>query len=450
MARTADGKAPVVLRDKYELQRELGAGGMGTVYLARHLLLQQPVAVKVLNPAAVDTPVAIERFLREARALAAVRHPAVCQVFDVDTNADGLPFIVMEYLEGKTLDQVMRAEPETSFSERVRWIIEAAEGLAAAHAQGIVHRDVKPANLILAGPKPGVVKVLDFGVAKRKEDQGAQLTGDAAVGTVKYMSPEQLLGEGVDARSDVWSLAVTLYQLLARKFPFDAETIGQYVHAVISTPPHPLAERGVDVPAPLWEALDHALKPIEQRTPNMKRFIADLRAAMKDLPVERSMAETRIAMVASALKTDEVPAAKAPRKSAQTRVSPAPEATRAARPALMAARDPAPKSNTRWWVGGVLGFVALVAVAVVGLMQGAPSLPQQPPPPVPLVEKTEPVVEVKPEPIAAPLTESVVVKTEPEAALTPKPPPVVTKLPKTRPVTPKPTPTPEAGNPDHL
>ncbi len=279
MSASQKGVSPVILKGKYELGRKLGAGGMGTVFLAQHLLLRQPVAVKVMNPGAMETPTAVERFLREARALAAVRHPGVCQVFDVDTDEHGVPFIVMEYLEGQTLDRLVQQHPATPLQERVRWIIEAAEGLSAVHARDIVHRDVKPSNLILAGPGQGTVKVVDFGVAKGLEDHAHNLTGDAAVGTLKFMSPEQLMGEQVDARADVWSLAVSLYQLVSGALPHDGETIGQYVKAVLSEPPRPLSRRGVTVPPALWRALDHALRPLAERTSDMQQFIAELRSS---------------------------------------------------------------------------------------------------------------------------------------------------------------------------
>lgn len=410
MAHSADG-APVVLKDKYELQRELGAGGMGTVYLARHRLLHQQVAVKVLTAQAMETPVAIERFLREARALASVRHPAVCQVFDVDTNDDGMPFIVMEYLEGKTLDQVIKGAPHTPLAERVRWVIEAAKGLAAAHAVGIVHRDVKPANLMLSGPKPGVVKVLDFGVAKRKEDHGQALTGDAAVGTVKYMSPEQLMGEPVDARSDVWSLAVTLYQLVARQLPFDGETIGAYVHAVISVPPHPLSQRGVEVPPALWDALENALKPLEHRTRDLQTFVKELEAGL--------------------------------RKPSQARP------TVPARAAVM----PPKRSSLGLIVGLSVAFVALVAAAVIGLQRG--DAPREPAPvPVPVViEKptVEKPVEKPPEPPPV-VVKPDVVEAPPTPVAVTTPPPVTPKVakPKTPVAAPKSEKPPEEKNPDHL
>jgi serine/threonine protein kinase len=269
-----------VLRRKYGLLRKLGAGGMGTVFLARHLVLEQQVAVKLLNAEAVRTPVLLERFLREARTLAAIRHPGVCQVFDADTAEDGQPFIVMEYLEGATLDQLGKQLPGAPIPERVRWVLEAAEGLAAAHERGVVHRDVKPSNLILAGPAPGRVKVLDFGVAKQLDDDRG-LTGEAAIGTMKYMAPEQLLGQPVDARADVWALAVTLYQLLSRKLPFDGDSISAYMLAVVQHPPKPLTAHLQGAPPALSDAIARALQPLERRTPDMSAFIADLQQALR-------------------------------------------------------------------------------------------------------------------------------------------------------------------------
>jgi len=267
----------VVLNQKYQLGRQLGAGGMGTVYWARHLVLQREVAVKLLTPELMNSRPAVERFLREARALAAVDHPGVCHIFDADTDPQGVPFLVMELLDGQTLDSVVKRAPQTSLDERVRWIIKAAEGLGAAHERGIVHRDVKPSNLMLT--RTGV-KVLDFGVAKAAFDRNKELTGDNAVGTAQYMAPEQLMGEPVDPRCDVWALAVTLYRLLSGKLPFEGVTAVSYMKSVMDGEVVSLSARGVAVSPGVWAALERALRPLAQRTPSVAQFAAELSAAL--------------------------------------------------------------------------------------------------------------------------------------------------------------------------
>lgn len=278
----APPQSPVVLNDKYELGRQLGAGGMGSVFWARHLVLQRAVAVKLLTPELMNSRQAVERFVREARALAAVDHPAVCHIFDADTDPAGVPFLVMELLEGETLDKVLQSAPQTPLAERVRWVVGAAEGLAAAHARGIVHRDVKPSNLMLL--PSGAVKVLDFGVAKSAHDHSRELTGDNTVGTVMYMSPEQLMGEDVGTKSDVWSLGVTLYKLLSGRLPFAGDTMAAYVRAVLDTKVVPLRERGVTCPDALWQAIAGVLRPVDSRTPTMERFAEELRHALPTQP----------------------------------------------------------------------------------------------------------------------------------------------------------------------
>lgn len=416
------------LKGKYRLLRKLGQGGMGAVYLSHHDLLDQPVAVKLMTAQSLDSTSAVERFLREARALAALHHPGVCRIFDVDTNDDGLPFIVMEFIDGQSLDAVLRAHPETPVHERVRWVVEASLALAAAHDRQIIHRDVKPANIMLT--REGTIRIVDFGVARRREDDARMLTGDAIVGTINYLSPEQIQGEPFDHRCDVWAMGVTLYQLLSAKFPFEGTSFSQYLMAVIQGAPQPLSQRGIDVPEGLWAAIANALRPQATRTPDLRQFAEALRPF--SVP-DASAAPTQ------PIVPDTQPLATPFDSTARQPATPAPPAT------AQAIERAIPRSR-----GAVVGVVAAAVVAlVVGVVAlggrseevsappPAPVTAPLPPPPAP-----EPVLEKAAEP--EPVLEKVVEPTPPP------PPPVVESPPKPTRVVPKSRPRPAGKNPDHL
>jgi serine/threonine-protein kinase len=218
-----------ILANKYQVERVIGHGGMGVVVAARHLELDQPVAIKFLVGDA--PPTARERFNREAKAAVAVRSEHVCRVFDVGKLESGEPYIVMEYLEGCDLADKLTQEGPQPVAVAVGWLVEACDALYSAHSQGIVHRDLKPANLFLQQSSDGAetIKVVDFGISKLPASGARALTSTAVMmGSPFYMSPEQLeSSRDVDARSDIWSLGVVLYELLTGRPPFDGETLVQ-------------------------------------------------------------------------------------------------------------------------------------------------------------------------------------------------------------------------------
>ena len=246
---------------RYRIMEKLGEGGMASVYRAEDTKLKRPVALKFLAPDMLLDSAARARFLREAQAAAALDHPNICTVYEMD-EVEGHSFIVMALLEGRTLADRL-AEGPLKTSEVVEIALQAARGLEAAHSKRVVHRDIKPANLMLL--KSGGVKIMDFGVARVADDR--TLTQDGlTVGTLSYMSPEQIMGARVDGRTDVWALGVVLYEALAGSSPFMRSTVWEVVGAITDAKPPPLAEKRGDLPDGLAAFVERALnKDIDKR-----------------------------------------------------------------------------------------------------------------------------------------------------------------------------------------
>lgn len=248
-----------LVADKYRIDRVIGAGGMGVVLAARHVQLDEPVAIKVLLPSAAAVPDVVARFSREARAAVKIKNEHVVRVLDVDVLPTGAPYMVMEYLEGCDLASWTQQQGGISIPRAVDFVLQAAEALAEAHRLGIVHRDLKPANLFWVRRADGAdqIKILDFGISKlavtADSAETSHLTRTAAVfGTPLYMSPEQMLSaRDVDARTDIWALGTILYELLAGHAPFLGETLAEVHARVSSQPPAPLRVSRPDVPAEL-------------------------------------------------------------------------------------------------------------------------------------------------------------------------------------------------------
>ena len=213
----------------YEIRAELGHGGMGVVYTAHDPRLKRTVAIKLLPPELTRDETAKRRFLQEAQAASALDHPNICTIHDVGETAGGELYLVMAHYEGETLKTRIDRGP-LALDDAVDIATQVGQGLAEAHGAGIVHRDIKPANLLIT--KGGVVKILDFGLAKLAGVEGVTQTG-TAVGTVAYMSPEQTMGQDVDHRTDIWSLGVVLYEMLAGKPPFRGANLAAIVNSIV-------------------------------------------------------------------------------------------------------------------------------------------------------------------------------------------------------------------------
>jgi serine/threonine-protein kinase len=278
MAKSSPVLIGTVLMGKYRVERELGSGGMGVVVEATHLGLDQRVAIKLLNPELVESPEILGRFLREARIAATLPADHIARATDVGQTEAGVPYLVMELLSGHDLAVELERAGRFDITRAVSLVLEACEGVADAHAVGLVHRDLKPANLFLSqrGSRAPIVKVLDFGLSKEpKRNESVSLTQDGSVfGTPQYMSPEQVLStKDVDARSDQHALAMILFEALTGRAPYEGTTVNQLIVAIATARPPRVRELRREVPAGLDEAVARALaKKPEDRFPTLAGF----------------------------------------------------------------------------------------------------------------------------------------------------------------------------------
>jgi predicted Ser/Thr protein kinase len=333
------------------VQRKLGQGGMGAVYLAHHPGLNKAVAIKVLPGDLASNPEFKERFFREARLAARLEHPNVVQVHDVGEE-QGIHYISMQYVEGKSLDLILREKKKLSLNEALAITKRVAVALSAAAKLGIVHRDIKPHNILLS--KDGVVKVADFGLAKDEDSNRSISEPGTIMGTPYYMSPEQAKGEKVDPRGDIYSLGATLYHMLTGKRMFDGGTPVSIVLKQINEEPVPIREIDPTVPEPVAAVLNRML-----RKDPAQRFASadDLIRALDEI------------------------------KNPGATMKPAPPAGPPPRKAAMIALP----------IAGIL-----VIGIVVGLILGKGAQTKKDPPPIPIVGKIDPKPEPKPEPKVEP------------------------------------------------
>ena len=267
-----------MLSNRYRLESKLGSGGMSTVYLAVDETLGRKVAVKVLHQEISDQQDQLERFRRESRAVAQLSHPNLVGVIDAGEEG-GRPYIVFEYVPGQTLKQRISAEGGLPLDEATAYAIEIGRGLQAAHQARLIHRDVKPQNVLIDAE--GRAKITDFGIALSLESHGLTATG-RVLGTTDYVSPEQAMGQEIDARTDVYSLGILLYEMLTGEVPFKAETqVGVAMKHVNETVPS-VQRRRPDASASLAAAIEKATaKEPKDRYPDMNAFLRDLEGALE-------------------------------------------------------------------------------------------------------------------------------------------------------------------------
>ncbi len=297
-----------VVASKYRITEMIGQGGMGVVFAGTHEALHQSVAIKFLRPSHAKDGESLKRFLNEARAAASLRNARAARVFDIDSTPEGVPFIVMERLEGDNIDRVLELRGAFAVGAAVDCVLQVCEALAEAHAAGLVHRDLKPSNLFLLAEPGGVlsIKVLDFGISKAIAGQlgvtETSLTGpNTILGSPQYMAPEQVMSKPVDPRTDIWALGAILFELLTLRSPFVADSVPHLYAMIVSSPPVPLRTLMPKAPAKLETAI---LRCLEKSPANRPQHVGDL--AILLAPFASKDGATSVARIRAAL--DKAPA----------------------------------------------------------------------------------------------------------------------------------------------
>ncbi|WP_375765681.1 serine/threonine protein kinase [Archangium gephyra] len=397
---------------EYVIQEQIGLGGMGIVYRGEQPVIGKQVAIKVLRPEVGDQALYVERLLAEARAVNAIRHRGIIDIFSFDKMPDGRQYFVMEYLEGTPLDTWLSRKGALSVQEAIRLADELLDALSAAHRAGVIHRDLKPSNIFLVRQPGGgsYVKVLDFGLAKHISSQASpqQTLHGLIIGTPEYMAPEQVRGDPVSARTDLYSFGIILFQLLTGQLPFQARVPAEYlVHHLEHTPPSPLELRP-ELPPELARLVLKLLEKAPEARPTADEVRATLQEIVDSLPLvplpngARASREMR-SLAMPSVEPPPVPA-------------PAPAPVPQAPPVSTGSRATAPRSR-RLVVAGVAAGSLLLAsgMAVLWRRAPAPALVAAPTA-VPVVETPAPAVAsvavapampsvAEPPPVAEPGTE---------------------------------------------
>ena len=344
-----------VIAERYHVMRKLGEGGMGAVYLAEHVKMGRKSAIKVMNPGMSQDPDAIARFNREASNASRMSHPNICAIYDFGETPDGLIYLAMEFIEGQSLTALIKEHGSLPPKRAASILHQTADALQVAHDYGIVHRDLKPDNIMIATGRDGSdqVKVVDFGIAKAHTSDAQKVTKTGlVVGTPEYMSPEQLAGDKLDGRSDIYSLALVGFNMLTGTLPFPAQTAQETMIMRLTDDPKSLAEMkpGVAWPPQVQSVMDRALaRDAAQRYPKASDFGREFAMAIDAMPAAGVMEAGTVVIGASAAAG---PTAALPK----TRVER--ETPVAATPVLVPAR----KNTMALMVGG--GGVVVAALVV--------------------------------------------------------------------------------------
>src|SRR2546428_5658646 len=279
---------------RYEIRSKIGAGGMGEVYLAQDTKLDRKVALKILPADVVANKDRMRRFVQEAKSAAALNHPNIAHVYEID-EVDGQHFIAMEFVDGQTLRLRLKGTG-LRLGEALDVTTQIASALAAAHRAGIIHRDLKPENVMLT--PESYVKVLDFGLAKLTEHPAANSAVSTLIntepgmiiGTAQYMSPEQARGLEMDARTDIWSLGVVLYEMITGHIPFEGATKSDMIASILDREPRPLTSHSPDLPSELWRIVKKALrKDREERYQTIKDLGLDVKNLRREMELEAEL-----------------------------------------------------------------------------------------------------------------------------------------------------------------
>jgi serine/threonine protein kinase len=356
---------PTEVADRYTLERRLGAGGMSTVFLATDTVLERPVAVKLLAEHLAEDEAFVARFRREALAAARLMHPNVVQVFDSGQDpASGRHFIVMEYVDGPSCADLLREHKRLEIDQTVAIMRDACQGLDYAHRAGVVHRDVKPGNLLLAD-ETGITKLADFGIAKAAEQTRITQVG-SILGTAAYLSPEQARGDEAGPASDIYSLGVCAYQLLTGRLPHEYSSLTELALKQQEEAVEPIAVHRPEVP----RELDAAIRVCLARSPDARYGSALEMAQALEAGLEGYATQATRALAAQELDaTRGLADMTAATQALRTRQAPVPPPrTKAPAPARQRREQPARAAARRRRVGGFFALLAvLAAIAAVGI-----------------------------------------------------------------------------------
>jgi len=373
--RSAEGADLIgsIVADRYHIEKKLGEGGMGAVYLGKHVKMGRKSAIKVMAQSLANDPEAIARFNREAANAAQISHPNVCGIYDFGETPEGTIYLAMEFIEGESLSDLLRREGTLPPDRAASILHQTADALQAAHDLGIVHRDLKPDNIMLAKGRGGrdVVKVVDFGIAKAmtgEEGQKVTKTG-LVVGTPEYMSPEQLSGDVLDGRSDIYSLALVFYRMLSATLPFKADSAQEIMIKRLTDKPRTLNEvvPGGNFPDRLQQVIDKALERMPaDRYASAVQFATDARASVRGLAAPPQGAGTEAATQlidtgpSEGITKDMVPDTQV--SGSPKPATPAPLAAEPATPTTPApVQSPAKAPKKKKPIVAIIGAVAVIA-----------------------------------------------------------------------------------------